>query len=327
MKKVIFLSFLIALLSCVSDASHMHNENAQKFIKSPSELNISSGRVVRIKDFSSKYVNTRNVDIWLPENYSSNTKYKTLYMHDGQMLFDAKTTWNKQEWKVDEIASRLIASGEVAPFIVIGIWNDGVNRHNEYWPQKPFESMSKEVQDEFYALKRDEDNLLFGGAVNSDNYLKYIVKELIPYIEKNYSVSKLQNSRYIAGSSMGSLISWYALMEYPDIFAGAACISTHWPGVFDATSPGATAFFSYIENNISKLNGHKIYFDYGDQTLDALYPPLQQRVDFIFTNQAYPKNLWQSMFFPGDDHSEKSWSNRLDVPLEFLFSKKEKGKM
>ncbi len=288
---------------------------------------VSSGTLVRISDLKSDYIGSRNIDVWLPEDYSSSKKYKTLYMHDGQMLFDANTTWNKQEWRVDETVSKLIANGEISPFIVVGIWNGGVNRHNEYWPQKPFEAIPKKVQEEFYSYQRDENTFLFGGKVSSDNYLKFLVQELIPYIEKNFSVYNSQESRFIAGSSMGGLISWYALMEYPEVFAGAACLSTHWPGMLEPENPGTAEFFNYIENNLSKLNGHKVYFDYGDQTLDELYPPLQKHVDSIFLNQDYPENLWQTRFFPGDDHSEQSWSNRLDVPLRFLFSSLEKDKM
>ena len=61
----------------------------------------SSGRIVRFENFTSKYVPARNVDVWLPDNYSASKKYGVLYMHDGQMLFDSSITWNKQEWSVD----------------------------------------------------------------------------------------------------------------------------------------------------------------------------------------------------------------------------------
>lgn len=71
-------------------------------------INLSSGTIKRVTEFPSEYVRPRNVDVWLPEGYSKDKKYAVLYMHDGQMLFDATTTWNKQEWKVDEVASQLM---------------------------------------------------------------------------------------------------------------------------------------------------------------------------------------------------------------------------
>lgn len=65
---------------------------------------------------------------------------------------------------------------------------------------------------------------------------------------------------------------------------------------------------------------HKIYFDYGDQTLDAMYPLLQQKVDQLMRQLKYPKTLWQTRVFPGADHSETAWSQRLHIPLEFLLA-------
>jgi predicted alpha/beta superfamily hydrolase len=51
--------------------------------------------------------------VWLPEDYSSQKKYAVVYMQDGQMLFDSTTTWNKQELKVDETVSKLIAENKI----------------------------------------------------------------------------------------------------------------------------------------------------------------------------------------------------------------------
>lgn len=84
---------------------------------------VSAGTIERIPMLTSEYVPARNVDVWLPEGYPSQAPYSVLYMHDGQMLFDANTTWNKQEWRIDEVATALMQAGKVKPFIVVGIWN------------------------------------------------------------------------------------------------------------------------------------------------------------------------------------------------------------
>ena len=60
---------------------------------------VSLGIIQRIENFNSNYVDSRNIDVWLPDGYSSGQKYAVLYMHDGQMLYDASTTWNKQAWR------------------------------------------------------------------------------------------------------------------------------------------------------------------------------------------------------------------------------------
>lgn len=96
--------------------------------------NPSVGTVERLSDFPSKLVHARPVDVWLPPGYSPAKRYSVLYMHDGQMLFDATTTWNKKAWKVDAVASRLMAQGSVKEFIVVGPWNNGRFRHAEYFP-------------------------------------------------------------------------------------------------------------------------------------------------------------------------------------------------
>ena len=146
--------------------------------------------------------------------------------------------------------------------------------------------------------------------------------ELKPFIDKNYSTYTNKENTFIVGSSMGALISMYAICEYPDIFGGAACLSTHWPGSFTVdNNPVPNAFLNYMRDNLPNPKHHKIYFDYGDQTLDALYPPLQNNVDIVMRSKGYSKNNWMTQFFPGDNHSELSWNKRLDIPIVFLLSK------
>ena len=96
---------------------------------------VSAGQLLRLPQIASAYVPSRPIDVWLPEGYSSAQRYAVLYMHDGQMLFDARTTWNGQSWQVAETAQQLQQQGQVRPFIVVGIHNIGAARHSEYFPQ------------------------------------------------------------------------------------------------------------------------------------------------------------------------------------------------
>jgi enterochelin esterase-like enzyme len=281
---------------------------------------VAKGTIERIKPFHSTLVTSRYLDVWLPPGYSNKQKYDVLYMHDGRMLFDANTTWNQQEWQVDEVAGTLIEQNKVRPFIVVAIPNAGVDRHSEFFPQSPFESFDKATQTAMYQLEKSESVKLFNSKVYSDNYLKFIVSEIIPYIEANYSVNVGGEHRYLAGSSMGGLISWYGLMQYPNEFAGAICMSTHWPGMFSDDQQTFNAFKDYIAQHLPDLSTQKLYFDHGDKTLDAMYPDLQIQIDAIFKQQ-YPQSLWQSKFFKDENHSEKSWAKRLHIPLEFMFAK------
>ncbi len=303
---VILLCFLVAAL-CSSAQSTLPQ--------------VTSGRLIRIDSFASKFVTPRNIDIWLPEGYSPKKKYAVLYMHDGQMLFDPATTWNKQAWNVDDLAARLLAADSVRPFIVVGIWNGGATRHSDYFPQKPFERMNQAEYDTVQAqLKRVGAPEVF--RPQSDAYLKFLVKELKPYIDRTYSVNADRAHTLIAGSSMGGLISLYALCEYPEIFGGAACLSTHWVGTFATEhNPIPKAFLRYLEQHLPDRHSHRLYFDCGDQTLDALYPPIQKQVDALMKKKGYSSHNWLTRYFPGDDHSEAAWSRRLHLPLHFLIGK------
>ncbi|MCI0523254.1 MAG: esterase family protein, partial [Bacteroidales bacterium] len=119
------------------------------------------------------------------------------------------------------------------------------------------------------------------------------------------------------------LISLYAICEYPEIFGGAGCLSTHLPmgGVnifrkFDNRL--ARAFRKYIATNLPDPKNHKIYFDYGTKTPDKWYEPYQKKVDKLMHASGYNEENWVTLKFEGADHSERSWNSRLSVPIIFL---------
>lgn len=286
------------------------------------EIKVSSGKVQRLEGFLSEYVDGRNVDVWLPDGYPSGEKYAVLYMNDGQSLFDPSATWNQQAWSIDKAAGKLIAENKTQKFIIVGIWNNGAKRHSEYFPQKPFESLPQKTQDSLFAIGKEQKQPLFVGKINSDNYLKFLVNELKPFIDKTFSTRRDPENTFIGGSSMGGLISLYAICEYPAVFGGAACLSTHWPGIFVVeNNPIPEAFFNYMKKHLPYPKNHKIYFDCGDQALDALYPPLQKKADLIMKEKGFTTRNFMSKLFPGKDHSENAWAERVNIPLEFLLKK------
>lgn len=282
---------------------------------------VASGTIERVENFPSRFISSRNIDIWLPADYSSSKKYAVLYMHDGQMLYDSTTTWNKQAWEIDDVASVLMAENRVKNFIVVGIWNGGKTRHQDYFPQKPFEKLSQAEKDTINAQLKRVGRTEGCFQPQSDNYLEFIVKELKPYIDKRYSVYTNRENTFIAGSSMGGLISIYALCEYPKIFGGAACLSTHWVGSFTTeNNPFPNSMIRYLSKKLPNPKNHKIYFDCGNQTLDAMYPEIQKRIDSVMVKKGFNSHSWITKYFPGENHCEKAWSKRLGIPLEFLLS-------
>ena len=274
---------------------------------------VEGGQIKRLENFKSDYVPARNIDIWLPPNYDRTQKYPVVYMHDGQMLFDAATTWNNNDWQVDEIVLELIEAQKIPPIIIVGIWNGGINRHSEYFPQKPFEMMSKAAREKEYTRLRGDNNL-FNKAIYSDQYLKFIVSELKPYISDEFNGD--DDNSYLMGSSMGGLISWYGLLEYPTEFKGAACLSTHWTGNFEKeNNPVPEHFVGFIKKHIHKLTTQRLYFDHGTEGLDAMYPPIQAEVDRLLKMTTID---WVSLEFEKANHTEAAWAARLHLPLLYL---------
>lgn len=285
---------------------------------------VTSGKIERIENFQSKYVTARNIDVWLPEGYSSQSKYAVLYMHDGQMIYDseAEAAWNKQSWDVEDAIIELSKNNQIKKTIVVGVWNGGVTRHKDYFPQKPFESLSLAEQDTVSSQLRKVGIAKKDFKPISDNYLKFLVKELKPMIDKKYAVYTNKENTFVMGSSMGGLISFYAISEYPKVFGGAACLSTHWPGTFTLDNNSVpSAFLNYLKKKLPCPKNHKMYFDCGNATLDALYPDIQKKVDEVMKKKGYTNSNWSTQYFPGENHSENAWKKRVHIPLKFLLNK------
>jgi len=286
---------------------------------------VASYDTFRRHTFRSVHIGERLVDVWIPSDYRgerTHTPYSVLYMHDGQMLFDHRHTWNRQSWNAHETAGRLIRNQKTAPFLIVGIHSIGERRHADYFPQKPFEAMPAKAQRKLSNQVRMIGRSKGRFVPDSDDYLRFLVEELKPFIDSTYPVNGDRDHTYIAGSSMGGLISLYALCEYPGTFGSAACISTHWPGSFTVKdNPFPAAMREYLRDHLPPPMHHRLWFDHGDHTLGALYPPLQAEVDSLLREKGYGPDLWITKPYPGTDHSEKAWSQRLEEILVWLVRK------
>jgi enterochelin esterase-like enzyme len=283
-------------------------------------VHVSAGRIVDLGILKSKYADPRRVVVWLPDGYTQRgPKYAVLYMHDGQNLFDKATAGYGMEWEIDEHLSNLIAKKKVRPTIVVGIWNTP-KRLQEYVPSKAFATLPADYRAKVAAL--------YGGEPLSDGYLKFVVEELRPLIDRRFNVKTDRANTAIMGSSMGSLISLYAIDEYPKVFGGAGMMSTHWPLVINPDGKAVSqqdyevvsaTFERYLAPALPSPASHKLYFDHGTETLDAVYKQYQDRVDRIVASRGYVQGRnWLTRSFPGQKHNEISWASRVDVPLQFL---------
>lgn len=275
------------------------------------------GTLINYRAFPSRLIRPRPVDVWLPEGYdpASSDRYPVIYMSDGQFNFHQSSSpfaGTDVFWDVDKAITRLVRNNEIRPAIVVSVWMSHWlkgSRGAEYMPQKS-------VTDEVWQLMKKEGNNFSveegGNQMTSDNYLKFLVSELKPFIDKTYRTHPDRNNTFHIGSSMGGLISAYAIAEYPEIFGGAACMSSHWP-------IGDGAVVAWLNDHWPVAGSRRVYFDHGTETIDAAYEPYQQQMDEVMRNHGYTTGEdWITRRFDGADHSMRAWRERLHIPLQFL---------
>jgi predicted alpha/beta superfamily hydrolase len=210
---------------------------------------------------------TRRIWIYLPADYATTKKkFPVLYMHDGQNLFDEATSGFS-----DECLDSLFSQGK-KECIVIGIDN-GPKRMNEYNPYefKPY------------------------GNGDGDKYVDFLVNTLKPYIDKNFHTLPGKKNTFVAGSSMGGLISLYAVMKYPGVFGGA--------GIFSPSFQAALAIDDEIINATTKMKS-KLFFYAGGKESDTMIPNMQKiEADIKATSSSkiYEKTD------AGAKHNEAAW--------------------
>ena len=256
----------------------------------------------------SKLVPARTVQIWLPPGYAtSKQRYPVLYLHDGQNVYDTPSPFSGKSWEVHRALDRLIAANTVRPAILVAVWNTD-NRLGEYMPQAAVPKIGAKGDpgsaDLFKKLPVERAKIV------GDAYVKFLVRELKPLIDRRYRTLRGSKDTMLMGSSMGGLISAYAVSRYPKVFGAAACLSTSWPigdgfaeRWYEAHLPPKTA---------------RLYFDYGIGTNDGAIEPFQRKLDAV----AGPRGgNWISRAFPGAEHSERAWQARVDVPLSFLLGR------
>ncbi|MBL8880372.1 MAG: alpha/beta hydrolase [Phycisphaerales bacterium] len=164
-----------------------------------------SGDIRVHADFASPQLgNKRTILVYLPRGYEKNIneRYPVLYMHDGNNVFDAAGSANNMEWGADEAAEKLIEQKVIEKIMIVAIYNTE-NRFKEYTP----------FVDKNY------------GGGEGDKYLQFVVETLKPFIDKTYRTRPEREHTAICGSSLGGLISLYALQKYPEVFGGAGVVS------------------------------------------------------------------------------------------------------
>lgn len=278
------------------------------------------GSFVDIPALASSNIGAAHVTIWLPPGYGrGKQRYGVVYMQDAENLFFLDKSNFKKIWAADKSVMRLVADQTIDPVIIVGIYSHGVDRARTYLPQRLFDSLTPDMKAEITPFLK--------GPVRSDAYLRFLVSELKPMIDKRYRTRPDRDHTAIMGSSMGGLISLYAIAEYPQVFGMAGCVSTHWPLINPVLSDARraelrVAWDKYLTDRLGPPDGRHIWFDHGDQTLDGFYGPWQTAADATLIRIGWqPQRDFETRSYPGTAHEENAWAARLDEIFGWLLGR------
>jgi len=236
---------------------------------------------------------TRRICIYLPENYDlSRERFPVIYMQDGQNLFDDATSFSG-EWGVDEFLDSLGTGARKC--IVVAVDNGGAKRLNEYCPYD-------------FKIGEISENEKFNKGEGNE-YVDFLVNTLKPYIDKKYRTVKSKAGTFVAGSSMGGLISFYAVLKYPSVFGGAAILSpSFWvaPKIFEGIKANGKKVASRLYFYAGKLEGEAMVSDTG-KAFEEMKKLSKSKMKLVIRD--------------GNKHDEASWGKEFPLFYEWLVSK------
>lgn len=294
---------------------------------------VAPGTSTRLIVNSAAFGDEMIVDIWFPPAYSPSAPggFPVIYAHDGQNLFDPAKSYSSVAWELDKTCADLADKGLITPPIVVGIHNRGEKnlRPNDYFPEKAALLISDPQKTESCIWDTCASGFL------GDEHAAFVATKLKPLIYHLYNTASDRSHTFAIGSSMGGLASLYLLCEYPWIFGGAACLSTHWVGSLSIDSDFtmhpdplcSEAILSYMDQNLPDPATHKLYLDEGTAGWDAGYLPYEEKARAIARNHGYSETDASLMTFDavGADHNEWFWQQRVDRPLKFLLGNPKSG--
>ncbi len=230
---------------------------------------------------------TRRIWIYLPKDYeTSHKKYEVMYLQDAQNLFDDATSY-AGEWQVDETLNKIFEKTGKS-LIVVGIDNGGEKRIEELSPYK---------------------NAKYGGG-NGDNYVKFIVETLKPFIDKNYRTKPQRKFTTIGGSSLGSLISVYAAVKYPETFGKVLAFSS-------AFWFNAKELNEFILSSKVNLKHQKYYFIQGKHEDEDMEEQTKRVIENLKSKNVKPKNIFLKIDEDGK-HNELYWRREFEGAVLWL---------
>lgn len=285
---------------------------------------IGEGRIVAWRSLDGGAAGPMTVWVWLPPEYDSakGKRFPVLYMHDGQNLFDKALTGYHQEWQMDEAIPRMVRQGDLRSWIVVGVQSPK-SRYRSLFPQKMLPLLPADFKKRVTDLEDGGPNGEFAG----DAYLRFMVETVKPRVDREFRTRKGREDTAVMGSSMGGLMAFYAMAEYPHIFGQAAAVSMH-VGLASTSEKGvdhdaaarvaADAFRRYLATSNIKPGQNRLYIDHGTGTLDGSYGPYSSALIPVLETMGWKGPDFVFRTYAGAEHNETAWAQRVDIPLAFL---------
>ena len=267
----------------------------------------------------------RKVRIYYPSDTPIDEKTTFIIMNDGEELFLEQDSWNGRSWRVDKSFDELNQRSIDHNVVIVAVHSakrfkgrffDDTRRYIELFPKEAINYFDEGQKKRIYS------------SLSSTNYPKFLVTKVLPFLEEKFQVTLDKNNLGVIGSSMGGISALNTVIEYPDIFGFAGCVSTHWVGIkpseylllpirrkIDGDKETTEAIKKYIRANLSKIKDHKIYFDHGTVGLDYLYRNPQNDINEIFAEN---KMTFESKVFKGHDHDPVDFGKRFIPSLSYL---------
>ena len=257
-----------------------------------------TGDIKRHRGFPSVILgNRRDILVYLPRGYGrlSRRRYPVLYLHDGQNVFDAATSFSAVEWGMDETAERLIKENLIEPLIVVAVANMGEKRVDEYTPTRGVIDAKAKRKKRSKGLAR--------------KYARFLMEELKPFIDRKYRTNPDAEFTGLGGSSLGGLVTLAIGLWYPQVFSRLLVMSPSiWWDDF--------VIYRLVES-IEQKPPLKIWFDTG--TGEPGWEDARGLLDLLIEKGWQPQKDIQYMEAQGANHSEASWAARVEPALRFLF--------
>lgn len=279
---------------------------------------VGKGTFVEWDNLETDGLPAQHVSIWLPPQYNARKPLPVLYMWDGQNLFDPAKTHYGKAWMAQDVLAKMVAAGEAEPHIIVGIWSPaGKDRYRVYLPQFAAEGATGEVAADIARTA--------GGPVASKRQLDWVADVLKPRVDATYRTQAAPADTTIVGSSMGGVMSCYSVIERPDIFGRAGCVSAHLALADPELAPKheaeiAAIWDDYLDARLGEPDGRRIWMDHGTEKLDAYYGPWQEMLSADLTSRGWHEGEdFTARVYQGAEHDEIFWNQRMPEMLAWLW--------